>query len=275
MNQINAEEIKARHDIVDIVNKYVDIKKQGKDYFGCCPFHSERTASFTVNERDQYFHCFGCGASGDVIKFLMDITGTDFVSVAGMLGHQSAMNPTKAANNVIKSVQRKIRLPFNKEPVSRENIAKFIGKCDVIENPNDPEQSIYYYEGSQALLMTDIHKNPASMCLVKQGQETRFMYKTFLFGTCVINGDLSGDIYLCEDWHESAKMHITEGKNTVCYFDPHNLFFMQDELKRRDVNLIVIAKTEESLFQADKFNLTDCYMGGVKVNLDIWEKENV
>lgn len=275
MNQINVEEIKARHDIVDIVSKYVDIKKQGKDYFGCCPFHSEKTASFTVNERDQYFHCFGCGASGDVIKFLMDITGTDFVGVAGMLGHQSAMNPTKAANNVIKSVQRKIRLPFNKEPVSRENIEKFISKCDVLENPSNPEQSIYYYEGSQALLMTDLHKNPASMCLVKQGHETRFMYKTFLFGACVINGDLNGDVYLCEDWHESAKMHITEGKNTVCYFDPHNLFFIQDELKRRDVNLIVIAKTEESLFQASKFNILNCFIGGVKVNLDIWEKENV
>ena len=101
MNQINAEEIKANHDIVDIVSQYVDIKKQGKDWFGCCPFHSEKSPSFSVNERDQYFHCFGCGANGDVIKFLMDITNTDFVGAAQMLGHQSAMNPMKAKANTV------------------------------------------------------------------------------------------------------------------------------------------------------------------------------
>lgn len=272
MNQINAEELKAGHDIVDIVSKYVDIKKQGKDWFGCCPFHGEKTASFTVNERDQYFHCFGCGANGDVIKFLMDITGTDFVGAAQMLGHQSALNPTKAKANVIKSIQRKIRLPFNKLPVSSDDIKNFLGRCDEMQNPTG-EGSIYFYDKSQVLLMTDLHSNPASLCLVRQGYETRFMNKEFLFGTCVINGELTGDVYLCENWHRSIKMHMTEGKNTVCYFDPHNLYFMQDELKRKGVNIIVMAETEESLFQAGKFNLLDCYMGGVKVNLDIVEKE--
>lgn len=270
MSNINVDEIKARHDIVDIVSKYVDIKKQGKDWFGCCPFHGERTASFTVNERDQYFHCFGCGANGDVIKFLMDITGSNFVGVAEMLGHQSAMNPHKAQANIVKSIQRKIRLPFNKEPVSTQDIASFLGRCKKIDKP-DSNESIYYYDGTQVLLMTDLHKNPASLCLVKQGYQTRFMNKKFLHGTCVINGDLTGDVYLCEDWHKAINMHLTEGKNTVCFFDPHNLYFMQDELKRRDCNLIVMAKTEETLVQADKFNLLDCYMGGMKVNLNLIE----
>lgn len=268
MNQINAEELKANHDIVDIVSQHVDIKKQGKDWFGCCPFHSERSASFSVNERDQYFHCFGCGASGDVIKFLMDITGTDFVGAAQMLGHQSAMNPARTQANRIKSVQRKIRLPFNKQPVFKEDIQKFLARCEKLNKP-DSNQSIYFYDGNQVLLMTDLHNNPASLCLVKQGHKARFMNKEFLFGTCVINGELTGDVYLCENWHQAIKMHLTENKNTVCYFDPHNLYFMQDELKRKGVNLIVVAETEESLFQADKFNLTECYMGGVKVDLEL------
>ena len=270
MNQINTEEIKANHDIVDIVSKYVDIKKQGKDWFGCCPFRSEKSPSFSVNERDQYFHCFGCGANGDVIKFLMDITGSDFVEAAEMLGHQSAMNPMKAKANVIKHIQRKIRLPFDKQPVDISEIKAFLGRCEVLSNPSNEKQSIYFYDKSQVLLMTDLHNNPASLCLIKKVDKPRFMHKQFLFGTCVINGDLNGEVYLCENWFDAIKMHAVEGKNTVCYFDPHNLYFMQDELKRKQgVKIIVIAETEESLYQADKFNLLDCYMGGIKVDLDL------
>ncbi|MBU5440473.1 DNA primase [Paenibacillus sp. MSJ-34] len=68
----------ARHDIVDTVSKYVHLTKQGKYMKGLCPFHSEKTPSFTVTPEKQIFHCYGCGKGGNVIRFLMDIEGYSF-----------------------------------------------------------------------------------------------------------------------------------------------------------------------------------------------------
>ncbi len=72
------EEIKRKTDIVGVVGQYVSLKKMGRHHKGLCPFHAEKTPSFTVNEEMGLYKCFGCGAGGDVIKFLMEIEGIDF-----------------------------------------------------------------------------------------------------------------------------------------------------------------------------------------------------
>lgn len=69
-------------DIVDVINEYVQLKKQGRNYFGLCPFHGENTPSFSVSPDKQIFHCFGCGAGGNVFTFLMDIEGYSFLEAA-------------------------------------------------------------------------------------------------------------------------------------------------------------------------------------------------
>jgi len=66
------EEVRARADIIDVVSQYVSLKRAGLHYKGLCPFHSEKTPSFTVNPERQIYKCFGCGAGGDVFRFLMD-----------------------------------------------------------------------------------------------------------------------------------------------------------------------------------------------------------
>jgi DNA primase len=72
------EEIKRKTDIVGVVGTYVALKKAGRHHKGLCPFHSEKTPSFMVNEEMGLYKCFGCGAGGDVIKFLMEIEGIEF-----------------------------------------------------------------------------------------------------------------------------------------------------------------------------------------------------
>jgi hypothetical protein len=67
-----AEIEQANSDIIAVVEKYVELKKQGKEYFGCCPFHSENSPSFTVNPSKSFYHCFGCGAHGDAVSFVME-----------------------------------------------------------------------------------------------------------------------------------------------------------------------------------------------------------
>ncbi len=72
------QEVRSRADIVDVIGQYVNLKKKGANYFGLCPFHGEKTASFSVNPRMQIFHCFGCGKGGDVIKFTMEYENLTF-----------------------------------------------------------------------------------------------------------------------------------------------------------------------------------------------------
>jgi len=69
----------ARTDIVDLIDARVKLKKQGKNYHACCPFHNEKTPSFTVNGEKQFYHCFGCGAHGNAIDFLMNYDRLEFV----------------------------------------------------------------------------------------------------------------------------------------------------------------------------------------------------
>ena len=75
------EEIKNRVDIVDIISEYVVLKKRGRNFQGLCPFHDEKTPSFSVNPSKQFYHCFGCGVGGNGIKFLMEINKQSFPEV--------------------------------------------------------------------------------------------------------------------------------------------------------------------------------------------------
>ncbi len=80
----------ARVDIVDVLGRYITLKKKGANYFACCPFHGEKTASFSVSPAKQFYHCFGCGVHGTAISFLMEYNGSSYVEaikeLAGQLG---------------------------------------------------------------------------------------------------------------------------------------------------------------------------------------------
>ena len=83
------EKIKAKNDIVSTISKYVRLEKKGKNFWGCCPFHREKTPSFCINEFDQYYHCFGCGESGDVISFLKKYENLEYLDVLKILAENA------------------------------------------------------------------------------------------------------------------------------------------------------------------------------------------
>lgn len=78
ISQNQIEEVRMATDILELVSGYVTLKKKGQNYFGLCPFHNEKTASFSVNTEKQIFHCFGCGAGGNAFTFLMQHEGVSF-----------------------------------------------------------------------------------------------------------------------------------------------------------------------------------------------------
>ncbi len=85
------QDLLARADIVDIVGRHVALKKAGANLLGLCPFHGEKSPSFTVSPAKQFYHCFGCGAHGNAIRFLMEHTGAGFVDAVHDLAQQAGM----------------------------------------------------------------------------------------------------------------------------------------------------------------------------------------
>ncbi|MFG6494139.1 DNA primase [Fictibacillus sp. UD] len=85
------EKVRSSNDIVDVISDYVPLKKQGRNYFGLCPFHGEKSPSFSVSPEKQIYHCFGCGAGGNVFSFLMNIEGYSFIEAVTQLGKKSAI----------------------------------------------------------------------------------------------------------------------------------------------------------------------------------------
>ena len=88
ISEQSIEQIRNRADIIDIISSYVELKKRGRNFFGLCPFHSEKTASFSVSPEKQIYKCFGCGAGGSSIDFIMEIEKLDFIESIRYLADQ-------------------------------------------------------------------------------------------------------------------------------------------------------------------------------------------
>lgn len=86
------EKLKYNNNLVDVVSKYIPLKESGNTFWGCCPFHHEKTASFAVNSVEQYYHCFGCGKSGDVITFVREMESLDFMEAVKLLADNAHMD---------------------------------------------------------------------------------------------------------------------------------------------------------------------------------------
>lgn len=85
------DELLSRLDIVDVIDSRVKLRKMGKNHQACCPFHDEKSPSFTVNEAKQFYYCFGCGVSGDAIKFVQQYENLDFIEVVEKLAAYAGM----------------------------------------------------------------------------------------------------------------------------------------------------------------------------------------
>ena len=85
------EEVRNSNDIVDVISQYVVLKRSGRNFFGLCPFHKEKSPSFSVSPDRQIFHCFGCGAGGNVIHFIQKIENIDFRETMEILAERAGI----------------------------------------------------------------------------------------------------------------------------------------------------------------------------------------
>ena len=94
------EEVRQANDIIDVISQYIHLKRSGRNYFGLCPFHNEKSPSFSVSPDKQIFHCFGCGVGGNVFTFLMKIEGVNFIEALQMLAERAQIQLPTLSNNV-------------------------------------------------------------------------------------------------------------------------------------------------------------------------------
>ena len=80
--------LKQKLNIIEIAGNYISLERRGGNWWACCPFHHEKTPSFALNESDQFYHCFGCGESGDVIKFVQSMENIEFMDAVKMLAER-------------------------------------------------------------------------------------------------------------------------------------------------------------------------------------------
>lgn len=109
------ERIKEETDIVSLISEYVTLKKAGKSYKGLCPFHSEKTPSFVVNEEGQFFHCFGCKEGGDAISFVMKMEHLSYVEALRFLAQRLGITIEEERRNPEEEKRRKRLYDINRE----------------------------------------------------------------------------------------------------------------------------------------------------------------
>src|SRR6218665_375485 len=104
------EEIRARVPLSDVVGKRIKLTRAGREHKACCPFHGEKTPSFTVNDQKGFYHCFGCGAHGDVVGFVMSHDNMSFMDAVEHLAGLAGMQVPKPTVAEQKKFQRQMSL---------------------------------------------------------------------------------------------------------------------------------------------------------------------
>ena len=153
--QHTIDQILDRTDIVDLIGQRVKLKKTGRTYSGCCPFHQEKSPSFHVYRDKQYFHCFGCQANGNAIRFLMDIDGRNFVDVMKDLSSQTGIE-------LPKDNQDSTKLKYKREAAKPQPVAKKI-------EPNTQNASANLQQNSNAPSPITMDHDPFAEFQMQEG----------------------------------------------------------------------------------------------------------
>lgn len=112
--------LKEKLNIIEVAGNYIGLERKGGTYWACCPFHHEKTPSFAINETDQYYHCFGCGESGDVIKFVQNMENIEFMDAVKLLAERANLQVPKSGFDSRQTVELKRK---------KDAILKILNEC--------------------------------------------------------------------------------------------------------------------------------------------------
>lgn len=149
------EKIRTESDIVDTISEYIQLTKRGRNWFGLCPFHGENTPSFSVSEDKQIFHCFGCGAGGNVITFVMDIENISFPEAVAKLGERIGVHVDVQSQSMDKPNRQ-----YSQKEENMLEAHQFVAEVyhHLLINTEDGEKALNYLL-KRGFTMEDIESN--------------------------------------------------------------------------------------------------------------------
>ena len=142
--QDSIDRVRDSADIVDVISQFVDLKQRGSNYFGLCPFHGEKTASFSVAPSKQIYHCFGCGAGGNVFSFVMEYQKVPFPESIKILAERYnipiQIKESKGSNELFFLVKD-------------SNIPAVIAEAKIEDPPYDKKGNVIPFAGIRSVLL--------------------------------------------------------------------------------------------------------------------------
>jgi DNA primase len=155
------DQVKQANNIVTVASKYLPVKQKGKGYWACCPFHHEKTPSFSINEQNQFYHCFGCGESGNVITLVMKLENTDFMGAIEILAKYANIKMPEITSSPEVIAQAK----------KRQRVLEILAETLNFYNSKHDEKSLNYLHGrgitDELIAKFNIGKSPDWDALVK------------------------------------------------------------------------------------------------------------
>lgn len=184
------DEIKDRVDIVEFISEYVSLKKAGQNWKGLCPFHTEKTPSFTVSPAKQIFHCFGCKSGGDIFTFLMQYENLSFPEALRALAERTGVTLRDSGKSSAVRGEKEVLLQIHRDALAffREHLPRNKKAADYLSNRGIDEAaqklfSIGYAPPSWNALIAHLEKNGYTTAVMKKAglavQGTKGFYATF------------------------------------------------------------------------------------------------
>lgn len=179
LNEDIIEEIRSRNEIVDVISRYIQLNKSGRNHKGLCPFHHEKTPSFMVSEEKQLYHCFGCGEAGNVINFVMKVENLDFLDTVTLMGqwvgiHVEEISSTKqekeeiSRKNKIYEINREAALFYYRNLSKEKNLGFAYFKKRGLQDNTIKKFGLGYAEDQWEALNTHLLKKGYDQELIFQ-----------------------------------------------------------------------------------------------------------
>jgi len=247
MSDHDWQAIKAQYPIAEVIGQVVPLKKQGKEFSGLCPFHAEKSPSFTVVPDREFFHCFGCGANGDVIDFVAKHNGTDPISAINLL---TGGNPLQMSDD--EKRQRRDLMEQRQREHALQEAASIKRARERWEAAEACEEHPYLtlkqvpahmarLEGDKLLL--PLYGPDGEICSVQtindDGKVKRFQWHAPTKGARLNIGLHLGRTILCEGFATGASIHDAVADQVCVTFSKDNMTYVARELHAAGVPIVL------------------------------------
>ncbi|WP_099974812.1 DNA primase [Lactobacillus terrae] len=274
------DEVTSKTDIVDVIGRYVQLKKAGKNLFGLCPFHEEKTASFSVAEDKQIFHCFSCGRGGNVFKFIMEMENKSFpeavIEVANLSNIPVPDSYTPSASNNYENSDSRTLIQMYKEVTqlynhilmkteNGSNALKYLNNRDIDNNQIEKFSLGYAPNNSSLLVLFFKDKDISDDILKKSGlfveNDSGELFDRFRDRIMVPITDESGNVVAFSgrilDKEDNTAKYLNSPETPI--FNKSKILFNLSNAKRavRETNSVILFEGFMDVLSADRAGISN------------------